>query len=72
MLDVSEAVEEVVEEVEVQTCCHHWEIEPAEGPVSLGVCRLCHESKEFKNSIDTYEAPRPTQGQTPANADTEA
>ena len=56
---------DVPETVDVPSCCHHWEIEPAEGPVSWGVCRLCHESKEFKNSIDTYEAPRPTQEQTP-------
>ena len=67
MLDVPEAVEAV----EVPGCCHHWEIEPAEGPISLGVCRLCHESKEFKNSIESYEAPRPAQGQKPADADAE-
>ena len=34
------------------TCCHHWMIEPADGPVSLGFCRLCFESREFKNSIE--------------------
>ncbi len=67
MLEVPEAVEVA----EAQACCHHWEIEPAEGPMSLGVCRLCHESKEFKNSIETYEAPRPTQGQTSHDADAE-
>jgi hypothetical protein len=32
-------------------CRHHWIIEPADGPVSLGECRFCHESREFKNSI---------------------
>ncbi len=64
MLDVPEAVE-------VLSCCHYWEIEPAEGPVSLGVCRLCHESKEFKNSIETYEAPRPTQARTRDDPDAE-
>ncbi len=68
MLDVSEEVQSV----EVQTCCHHWEIEPAEGPVSLGVCRICHESKEFKNSIESYEAPRPNQGQTQAQTQDDA
>ena len=39
-----------------QTCCHYWMIQPAEGPISLGVCRLCHESREFSNSIDNRES----------------
>ena len=34
------------------TCCHYWIIQPAEGPVSLGMCQLCLETREFKNSID--------------------
>ena len=32
-------------------CCHHWMIEPANGPVSLGSCLNCGEDREFKNSI---------------------
>ena len=32
-------------------CRHHWIIQPAESPVSLGVCRLCLEEKEFHNAI---------------------
>ena len=36
------------------SCCHHWIIQPAVGPVSEGTCQKCGEVKEFKNSID-YE-----------------
>jgi hypothetical protein len=36
------------------SCCHHWNIQPAVGPVSEGTCQKCGEVKEFKNSID-YE-----------------
>lgn len=39
----------------VGTCQHHWLIETAEGPTSLGKCQFCHESREFKNSVDTGE-----------------
>jgi len=34
-----------------QTCRHYWLIEPANSPVSLGLCRFCFETREFKNSI---------------------
>ena len=33
------------------TCKHHWVIEAANGPISWGECQVCHEGKEFKNSI---------------------
>ena len=36
-------------------CRHYWIIETANGPVSLGMCRLCHETREFKNSISEIE-----------------
>ena len=32
-------------------CEHHWEIEGAQGPVSLGVCRYCGEKREFHNYL---------------------
>ena len=32
-------------------CAHHWVIDAANGPVSRGVCKLCHEVREFGNSI---------------------
>jgi len=37
------------------TCRHHWVVEAANGPVSWGECQICHESKEFKNSIGDGE-----------------
>ena len=33
-----------------QTCRHYWLIEPPSGPVSLGICRFCLETRDFKNS----------------------
>ncbi len=33
-------------------CRHHWIIEPANGPVSLGMCRICLKEREFKNFIE--------------------
>ena len=38
---------------EVVVCTHHWIIQPPEGPVSQGRCRLCGEEREFSNSVDT-------------------
>ncbi len=45
----------LVEEKEtVQTACkHHWIIGYPEGPISRGICRICGEQREFRNSIDT-------------------
>ena len=37
------------------TCIHAWEIEPAYGTYSPGECRLCGETKFFKNSIGTLD-----------------
>ena len=39
-------------EPQLDQCCHHWIIEAANGPVSLGVCLNCGEDREFKNAID--------------------
>ena len=33
-------------------CRHHWVIQPATGPVSLGVCQTCGMSREFKNYVE--------------------
>ncbi len=37
-------------------CPHHWIIETANGPSSKGVCRLCHEERQFENAphLDTW------------------
>jgi len=32
-------------------CHHHWVIESANGPVSVGVCRLCGARREFFNYL---------------------
>lgn len=33
------------------TCKHHWLIEPASGPSSRAVCKLCGEVKVFDNVL---------------------
>lgn len=47
--------EPIVEETNSLTCCHHWIIEPANGRVSWGECQVCHEIKEFQNSISDLD-----------------
>lgn len=34
-------------------CCHHWVIQPADGPVSNGSCQVCGETREFKNYVES-------------------
>ena len=34
---------------ERRNCSHHWVIQPANGSVSLGVCRFCRETRKFRN-----------------------
>ena len=34
-------------------CRHHWCIEAPAGPISHGKCRLCGETQEFKNGIES-------------------
>ncbi|SUZ66023.1 uncharacterized protein METZ01_LOCUS18877 [marine metagenome] len=47
----NQAVTAVAEEKAELVCRHHWVIEPANGPISWGECQICHEGKEFQNSI---------------------
>ena len=35
----------------ISICTHHWVIESPRGPVSTGVCKLCNEEREFRNSF---------------------
>ncbi len=51
------------------TCCHHWIIEMANGPISRGVCQKCFESREFKNSVFGIERDIPD---TPSREETAA
>lgn len=37
----------------VPNCQHHWVIQDADGPESLGVCRECGTVKQFKNYLAT-------------------
>ena len=32
-------------------CVHHWAIEAGGQPYSVGVCKLCGETREFENFI---------------------
>ncbi len=34
------------------TCTHHWIIEMPDGPVSAGTCKLCGETREFRNTFN--------------------
>ena len=43
-----------VEETDSQ-CRHHWLLEPAGGPTSKGVCRICGAQREFKNRLEGTE-----------------
>lgn len=35
--------------MEEEICVHYWNIEPPDGPVSLGICKKCGEKKQFRN-----------------------
>ncbi len=43
-----------------ETCSHHWVIEPANGPLSQGVCQICHEVRDFENYIEQPQKWIPT------------
>jgi len=50
-------------------CAHHWLIEPAKGPTSIGACKLCGEVREFSNQFrrnGLLAAVQPDLGETPA------
>jgi hypothetical protein len=55
-------------------CCHHWVIQPADGPVSNGSCQVCGESREFKNYVEsaTWGDSRTTAKGSSASATTES
>ncbi len=41
-----------IDEAEKPGCQHFWVIQPAMGPESSGTCRLCGETREFKNYVE--------------------
>jgi hypothetical protein len=48
---MAEKTASVAEESAVPSeCCHHWLIEGGTTPTSKGVCKLCGQEKQFKNS----------------------
>ena len=38
-----------------QECHHQWIIQPAEGPVSEGICHNCHEVRTFANNLERHD-----------------
>lgn len=47
-----DAVNQNNEEPTTPICPHYWVIQPAEGPVSQGICQICGQTKEFKNYVE--------------------
>ncbi|MFC1873087.1 hypothetical protein ACFLYV_05215 [Chloroflexota bacterium] len=45
-------------------CLHHWNIEEPDGPVSVGVCKLCGATRHFSNTMPEF-MPRPAGHQSP-------
>jgi hypothetical protein len=43
--------EERTEVLKSDACRHHWMIEPAEAPTSLGECKSCGSVKLFRNFL---------------------
>ncbi len=35
-------------------CCHYWLIDKPNGPFSHGICKYCHEERDFSNSPPQY------------------
>ena len=42
-----------IDDQENQGCTHYWIIDVPSGPFSKGKCRLCGESGEFRNYLET-------------------
>ena len=59
---------QIAEAPVTQTCCHHWIIQTADGPVSLGVCKNCFETREFQNSIEDWSFDQSSQERSTPDA----
>ncbi len=44
--------------IQDKQCSHHWIIETPNGPISMGICKLCGAKKEFMNSPEIYFWPK--------------
>jgi hypothetical protein len=53
---------EAIVHAEAQACAHHWLIEPANGPQSLGTCRRCGRQREFFNDPQQAQIQPPQAG----------
>ncbi|NQW22686.1 MAG: hypothetical protein HQ475_04485 [SAR202 cluster bacterium] len=64
---------EITAEATAEVCRHHWVIQPADGPVSNGLCQVCGETREFKNYVEsaTWGDSRTTGKGTSASASVE-
>jgi hypothetical protein len=49
-LTVSTTVD-FIEENQTVSCVHFWQIASPNGPLSRGTCKLCGDTKEFRNSL---------------------
>ena len=56
---------------ERRNCSHHWVIPPADGPVSLGVCKFCRLTRAFRNYLDFWEWNPHNRQPTPLEAEAE-
>lgn len=43
---------EMLNDFIIANCTHHWVIEPANGPLSEGVCQRCGNERGFRNSAE--------------------
>jgi len=48
------AVRQADKGIKEHRCRHHWLIESAQGPTSMGMCKLCGAQREFKNSATDF------------------
>ncbi len=66
--------EEITDAETIPGCCHHWVIQPADGPVSNGSCQVCGEIREFRNYVEsaTWGDSRTTGKGSSASATTES
>ena len=47
----TESEESVLDIQSQEQCVHHWIIDPPDGPISKGSCKLCGAEKDFPNDL---------------------
>ena len=43
--------EAVTEKQPKEQCTHYWLIDPPDGPISKGVCKICGAERDFTNYV---------------------